>query len=401
MQSEKKHFLNQCFTSLYYLTKDDIKKVSKEIEAIFPTLISTNPAKALTILSFFCVQDWDSRDFWEIVLNLVKLIRVFVTNRSCGSKYVQFMGFLLETDQELGRAFIDHHLKKYVLASLSLKIPDDNVIRQLYQLLMLIEAKIKEFEIIEEDDDDNKPEDAVIANHLEKKSIQNDVISYLLTCNIPLGVKTIETLSKIKSKNAGYVLLNFALCPIDHSSLTESLLWIESKRISPEIQIRLFLAVLKDKSTRPSLSQSSQVLNFLCRLIETNNKEIYKMLSTCVRRLVNENSLEHFQSCHFFKKYWTSVMEMNESGVVDASIMCIDKLAETGYIADLNDVIPTLKQVINSYQQSAEQAIKILATCSQYPECRDALLKYRKYFAKLRETNDFDEECGQFEQNIH
>ena len=382
-----KELAERCLTTLYRIITSRPEALTDDAINVLSGLVRQEPRKCLIIIKSYIDRMDDLENPWGVISILNEKINHFIKSE-IGPQYVSLLFHLFETYQDLKENQLDFYISEFIGYLQDKKIKDQTLVC-IYRFLTYLCTDIE-------------LDDETTALHLSKKNVQKSVCNLLLHVNVELGPKTIKQLSSIKVHTAAYALLKFAISRNDHSNLVNYGYWLEDNQISAALKLRLFLAVLLDRKCRAKFSLLPQTVDYLSMLIDSKEGEVLKMISTCVRRLVSKDSLENFQRVNFFSKYWNTVLELNDKNVISAGIMCIDKLVKSGYLQDINVIIPTMKDVINLGGGVGEQAIKIIANCSQYPECIPTLKKNRfpKYFQKLKKTHHFTKECAQFEKNI-
>ncbi|OHT03667.1 hypothetical protein TRFO_28855 [Tritrichomonas foetus] len=389
-----KNLLDKCLTTLYRMATSNPEAITEDIANILSRLVPQAPKKCLVIIRSYIDRIDDIGDPWSVISVLNQQMNSFITSE-VAVQYISLIYYLFENIAELKENQLEYYETEFIRCLSNRRVKDD-ALNAIYRFLAQLSDSL----------DLN---DETTALHLSKPAVQKSVINLLLHCNVLLGPNTLSKLSTIKLHSAAYVILKFSLPAdkskpheSDHSNMVKYPCWLENNQITPALKMRLFLAVLLDKKCRSRLAQLPQTTAYLNFLVETKNGEVMKMISTCVRRLISEESLHNFQESGFFQNYWNTVMEINDQNVTNAAIMCIDKLVKVGFLDDLNIILPTMKKVINFGGGIAEQAIKIVSSSSRFQECVPVLKKhgFPKYFAKLKETRNFTKECRMFEKNI-
>lgn len=397
----EKKFIDNCFITLYRLIKNDPEKVDGEIIEVFEQFIPYDPNKSFILISNYYdkyEEDIDNNKIIEhpesMIMLLINYFDYFIVS-DVSYPFIKLLIYIALNNEKMASQFIGNGLLDNVIGCLSLKKINDvnkqETLSLIYQLLTIISIK-----------NESKIEikDTTIAAHLKKDIVKKNVLNFLLISKIKIGPKTVKILSNINLHRSLYILYQFALSDNDHSSMVESSDWLinEIYQTNLVLQMKIFLAVLSDDRCQEKLSRLPQTVQYLLDLVKIKTEELLKLTSTCVRRLMFPSSLDNFQKKHFFKKFWNAIKD--DQSVRGPCIMSIDKLVETGYIDDLNDILADMTNVINASDSSSVQAIKIIANASVYPECRHTLRKYKKYFNRLSENANFQNECRIFQKNI-
>lgn len=390
-------FIENCFTTLYRLIKNDPAKIDDAIIEVFQQFITHDPHKSFILISNYYGKYVE--DIHQYIENPYTMIGLLISYFDCfivsdiSSEFIKLLIYITLNDEVVTEFFINNGFLDAVVNSLSMKKIKDETLSYIYHLLLILSYQNSQKAEIK---------DTIIASHLKKDIVKKNVLNFLLVSKAKIGPKTVKALSNINLHRSLYILFQFALSKGDHTSLVESSDWLVNKiyQTNPVLQMRIFLALLADDNCRERLSRLPQTVTYLLDLVKIGTDELLKLTSTCVRRLIFPDSLDIFQKNHFFKKYW-EVIKSYDHSIRNPCIMSIDKLVETGYIEDLNDILSDMTIIINSDDSvSAGQAIKIIAKASAHPECKHVLRKYKKYFNKLKETGDFQKECQMFQKNI-
>lgn len=384
-------FIDTCFTTLYRLIKNDPNKVDDNIINAFCQFIPDFPHKSFVLISNYYIKTLEEfiDDPYNMISLLIDYFDYFIVS-DISIEFIKLLIYITLNDEELTNFLIDNGFLDSVIKSLSNKKINDETLSFIYQLLLILSYQYpqsKEIEI----------KDNIIASHLKKPIASKNILNFLLVSKAKIGPKTVNSLSAINLHRSLYVLLQFASSKNDHSSLVDGSDWLVNQT-NPLLQLKIFLTLLADDDCREKLSRLPQTITYLLDLVKKDSNEYLKLTSTCVRRLLNPQSLDNFQKNHFFEKYWKMIK--THQSIWSPCIMSIDMLVRTGYISDLNGILSELTKIINSNDSSASQAIKIIANASKYPKCKQILRKYKKYFNKLKDTGNFNEECQMFQENI-
>lgn len=393
-----KEFIDDCFNTLYRLVKSSPAKIDRPIIDVFQQFIPHDPVKSFIILNNYydqyCDVNQDIQDPYYMLELLFLQFRYFIVSNISINFMKLVIYIYLNEESKFTRECTTDEFIQNIINSLSNKKVNYETLCLLYQLLTIL--NMNNFYKIEKIDID----DSIISSHLGDNNVKKDVLNFLFICSIKLGPKTVNKLSGLNHSLPFYILLQFARSKNDHTSLVVSSNWLVKNPKKIILQMRIFLALLIDTKCRKKLSRLRLTMEYLQFLVDKKLEGILKLTSTCARRLIYPESLDNFQKSHFFPKYWEAIKTLDQSSL-SSCIMSIDKLVETGYIDDLNDILSDMSFVINSDGPSSAQAIKIISKASKYPQCKPSLKKYIKYFAKLKETGDFQNEIQFFEKNIN